>query len=189
MKYIHFSTLFRWKFGIGCSIRASSCVSGIAYSKYSEKFYFQKFLILELAEHSPIITQNSSNPSSWKNLDVQPYDCMTVQGATFNTHGQLYHGPWLCSVVQCSVLSAQCSVHWVLSWMTRVLVLAGERHCALETCGEKKKQAPLLGFAKSIYYQRCCLGFLKAHKINWKWFHIWMSLNLQSAAVKFGNES
>ena len=146
MKYIHFSTLFRWKFGIGCSIRASSCISGIAYSKYSEKFYFQKFLILELAEHSPIIAQNSSNPSSRKNLDV-------------------------------------------LSWMTRVLVLAGARHCALETCGEKKKQALLLGFAKSIYYQRCCLGFLKAHKINWKWFHIWMSLNLQSAAVKFGNES
>ena len=28
----------------------------------------------ELAEHSPIIIQNSSNPSSLKNLGVRPYD-------------------------------------------------------------------------------------------------------------------
>ena len=28
----------------------------------------------ELAERSPIIIQNSSNPSSRKNLDVRPYD-------------------------------------------------------------------------------------------------------------------
>ena len=33
-----------------------------------------------------------------------------------------------------------------------VLVLAGARRCALETCGKKKMQAPLLGLAKSIYY-------------------------------------
>ena len=39
---------------------------------------------------SPIIIQNSSNPSNRKNLDVQPYDHTTVQGATFNMHGQLY---------------------------------------------------------------------------------------------------
>ena len=30
--------------------------------------------IAELTEHSPIIIQNSSNTSSRKNLDVQPYD-------------------------------------------------------------------------------------------------------------------
>ena len=30
--------------------------------------------IAELTEHSPIIIQNSSNPSGQKNLDVQPYD-------------------------------------------------------------------------------------------------------------------
>ena len=45
---------------------------------------------MELAERNPIIIQNSSNPSSQKNLDVQLYDCMTVQGATFNMCGQLY---------------------------------------------------------------------------------------------------
>ena len=39
---------------------------------------------------SPIIIQNSSNPSSRKNLDLQLYDHTTVQGATFNMHGQLY---------------------------------------------------------------------------------------------------
>ena len=35
-------------------------------------------LIAELAEHSPIILQNSSNPSSRKNLDIRLYDRMTV---------------------------------------------------------------------------------------------------------------
>ena len=47
------------------------------------------FIIAELAERSPIIIQNSSNPSSRKNLDVRPYDRTTVQGATFNMRGQL----------------------------------------------------------------------------------------------------
>ena len=27
-----------------------------------------------------------------KNLDLQLYDCTTIQGATFNMHGQLYRG-------------------------------------------------------------------------------------------------
>ena len=45
-------------------------------------------LIVELAENSPIIIQNSSNPSSQK---IWLYDCTTVQGATFNMRGQLYH--------------------------------------------------------------------------------------------------
>ena len=36
--------------------------------------------------------------------------------------------------------------------MILVLVQARARRCALETCGEKKMQAPLLGLAKSIYY-------------------------------------
>ena len=49
-------------------------------------------MIAELAEHSPIIRQNSSNPSSQKNLDVRPYDHMTIQGATFDMRGQLYRG-------------------------------------------------------------------------------------------------
>ena len=43
--------------------------------------------IAELAEHSPIIIQNSSDPLSRKNLDVRPYDHTTVQGATFNMQG------------------------------------------------------------------------------------------------------
>ena len=36
--------------------------------------------------------QNSSNPSSQKNLDVRLYDRTTIQGATFNIRGQLYRG-------------------------------------------------------------------------------------------------
>ena len=47
--------------------------------------------IAELAERSPIIIQNSNNPSSRKSWDVRPYDRTTirpydrtiVQGATF----------------------------------------------------------------------------------------------------------
>ena len=49
-------------------------------------------IIVELAECNPRIIQNSSNPSSQKNLDVRPYNRMTVQGATFNMCGQLYCG-------------------------------------------------------------------------------------------------
>ena len=42
------------------------------------------------AERSPIVIQNSSNPSSRKNgcTTVRP----TLQGATFSMRGQLYHG-------------------------------------------------------------------------------------------------
>ena len=47
---------------------------------------------MELAGCSPIIIQNSSHPPSQKNLDVRPYDRMTIQGATFNMCGQLYRG-------------------------------------------------------------------------------------------------
>ena len=93
-------------------------------------------MIAELAERSPIIIQNSSNPSSWKNLDVRPYNHTTVWP---------YDCTRFCPVVQWSV-------HWALSWMTWVLVLAGARHCALEMCGKKKMWALLLGLAKSIYY-------------------------------------
>ena len=46
-------------------------------------------IIAELAERSPIIIQNSKNPSSRK---IWMYDRSTVQGATFNVRGQLYPG-------------------------------------------------------------------------------------------------
>ena len=35
-------------------------------------------IVAELTERSPIIIQNSSNPSSRINLDVRPYDRTTV---------------------------------------------------------------------------------------------------------------
>ena len=49
-------------------------------------------MIAELTEHSPIIIQNNSNPSSQKNLDVWLYNHTTVQGATFDMRVQLYRG-------------------------------------------------------------------------------------------------
>ena len=49
-------------------------------------------IIAELAERSPIIIQNSSNPSSRKNLDLRPCDRTTVQGAAFDMRGQRYRG-------------------------------------------------------------------------------------------------
>ena len=54
------------------------------------KTFLKVILIAELAERSPIIIQNSSNPLSRKNLDVRPNDRTTVQGATFKMRGQLY---------------------------------------------------------------------------------------------------
>ena len=101
-------------------------------------------LIAELAEHSPMIIQNSSNPSSRKKFGcttVRPYKVLLLTCVVNCTAGT--PTPRLCSVVQWSV-------HWAPSRTTRVLVLAGARRCALETC--------LLGLAKSIYYP--CNEFL-----------------------------
>ena len=109
--------------------------------------YLERVLIVELAEHSPIIIQNSSNPSSQSLYDcmtVQPYKVLLLTCVVNYTMGTPM--PWLYPVVQWSV-------HWALSWTSRVLVLAGARLCALETSREKKKlQTPLVGLAKSIYY-------------------------------------
>ena len=69
---------------VGCKSKTIARV----FPRFTQFSYF----IAELAERSPIIIQNSSNPSSRKNLDVQPYDRTTVQGATFNMRGQLYRG-------------------------------------------------------------------------------------------------
>ena len=43
--------------------------------------------MVELAERSPIIIQNSSNPSSRKNVVVRPYKVLLL-----NMRGQLYCG-------------------------------------------------------------------------------------------------
>ena len=70
----------------------------------------------------------------------------SVQGATFNIRGQLYRGHANATALSSGpVVSALGS-----DSEDRVLVLAGARRCALETCG-KKIRAPLLGLAKSIY--------------------------------------
>ena len=112
-------------------------VNSIGYYLFKKCIY----LIVELAECSPIIIQNSSNPSSWKNLDVQPYNYTTVQGATLNMHGQLYHGHANAMVLSSSpVVSAPgsesdnpgSSPGW------------GKALCPWDVWG-KKMRAPLLG--------------------------------------------
>ena len=60
-----------------------------AYVLYVNELQSDTLIIAELTEHSPIIIQNSSYPSSRKNW---VYDRTTIQGATFNTLGQLYCG-------------------------------------------------------------------------------------------------
>ena len=83
-----------------------------------------------------LVVVNSSSPSSRKNLDVRPYDRMTVQGATFNMHGQLYRGQAnVTALFSSPVVSALGSESVLCPWDVR----------------EKKMRAPLLGLAKSIY--------------------------------------
>ena len=79
----------------------------------------------------------------YDHMTVQPYKVLLLTCMVNCTAGTPM--PWLCPVVQWSV-------HWAPSWTTQVLVLAGAKCCALETRGEKKMQALLLGLAKSIYY-------------------------------------
>ena len=95
---------------VGCK---SKTIAGVL-PRFTQFSYF----IAELAEHSPIIIQNSSNPSSRKNLDVRPYKVLLLTCVVNCTAGTLT--PRLCSVVQWSV-------HWAPSRTTRVLALAGAR--------------------------------------------------------------
>ena len=97
----------------------------------------------ELAERSPIIIQNSSNPSSRKNLDVRPYGRTTVQGATFNMRGQLYRGHANATTLSSSpVVSALGSESDDLSSSPG----RGKALCPWDV-RENKMRAPLLGLA------------------------------------------
>ena len=70
-------------------------------------------VLAELAERSPIIKQNSSNPSSRKNLDVRPCKVLLLTCVANCTAG--------------TPTPRLCPVHWAPSRTTRVLVLAGAR--------------------------------------------------------------
>ena len=104
------------------------------------------YILVELAEHSPITTQNSSNSSSRKKFGcttVQP----TVQGATFSMRGQLYHGHYL-------IISPLHGHGEVANEnpliLPRTLSIVGAL-VLLERRAGKKMRAPLLGLPKSIY--------------------------------------
>ena len=99
---------------------------------------------MELTERSPIIIQNSGNPSSQKNLDVWPYDC---KGATFNMRGQLYRGhanamALFSSPVVSALGSESDDPGTSPGW--------GKALCSWDV--REKMRAPLLGLAKSMYY-------------------------------------
>ena len=111
--------------------------------------------IAELAERSPIIIQNRSNPSSQKNLDVRPYDCTTARPynrTTVQPYNRTTVRPYKVLLLTCVVNCAagtptprlcpvvQWSVHWAPSRTTQVLVLARARRCVLETCGKKMRK-------------------------------------------------
>ena len=109
-------------------------------------------LIAELAERSPIIIQNSSNPSSRKKLDVRPYDRTTVrptaQGATFSMRSQLYLRHYLIISPLHGHREVANENPYILS---RTLSIVGALVLLKRRAG-KKMRAPLLGFPKSIYY-------------------------------------
>ena len=63
------------------------------------------------------------------------YDRTTAQGATFNMRGQLYRGH-----ANATALFSSPVVSALGSELDAVLVLAGTRRCALETCGKKKSE-------------------------------------------------
>ena len=99
------------------------------------------YILAELAEHSPITIQNSSNPSSRKNLDVRPYNrpykvlllaCAAnyATGSPLHGHGEVANENPLILPRTLSIVGA--------------LVLLKRR-------AGKKMRAPLLGLPKSIY--------------------------------------
>ena len=80
---------------------------------------------------------------------------MTVQGATFNMHGQLYAGH---ANVTTSLSSPAVSALGSKLDDLGSSPSQGKALCPNETCRKKKMRAPLLGLAKSIYYQ--CLIYI-----------------------------
>ena len=85
-------------------------------------------VIAELAERSPIILQNSSNPSSRKKfgcMTLRPYKVLLLTCMVNRTLGT--PTPRLCPVVQ-----------WSVHWAPRQGSSPGwSNACALETCGKK----------------------------------------------------
>ena len=101
---------------------------------------------MELTEDSPIIIQNSSNPSSQK---IWMYNHTTIQSATLNMHDQLYCGHTnataLFSSPVVSALGSKSDDLGSSPGLGKVLFI--------RDVWEKKMQTPLLGLAKSIYYK------------------------------------
>ena len=74
------------------------------------------------------------------------YDCTTVEGATFNMCGQLYHGH-----ANTMALSSSPVVSTMGSELDDPGSSPGQGK-ALKHTEKKKMRAPLLGLAKTLYY-------------------------------------
>ena len=81
-------------------------------------------------------------------MDVRPYDCMTVQGATFNMRGQLYRGHANATALFSSPVASALGSK---SDDPGSIPGRGKALCPWDMQGKKKMRAPLLGLAKSIY--------------------------------------
>ena len=90
------------------------------------------------------------------------YDCTTVQGATFDMHGQLY-----CRQANPTALFSSPVVSALGSKLDDLGSCPGQD----KLCGKKKMQALLLGLAKSIYYCRRLISV----SLNWPlWLYLYM---------------
>ena len=77
-------------------------------------------------------------------IKPKKFGCTTVQGATFDMHGQLY----------CRQANPMALFSPVVSGLGSELDDLGSSPGQDKLCGKKKMQALLLGLAKSIYYCR-----------------------------------
>ena len=110
----------------------------VVVTHQAEKIWTYDHMTVRLYDCTTVRPYDCMTVQLYDHMTVRPHNCTTVrptiQGATYNMHGQLYYAgtptPWLCPVVQWSV-------HWAPSWTTQVLVLAGARHCALGMCRKK----------------------------------------------------
>ena len=115
-----------------------------------------RLFIAELAEHSSIIIQNSSNPSSRKNLDVWPYGRTTVQ--LYDCTRSYFKHAWSTVPQACQCHSfVQWSVHWAPSQTTWVSPGQGKVLCPWNV--REKKNASSAFRLDKIYILKHQYGF------------------------------
>ena len=119
-------------------------------------------ILAEHVERCPIIIQNSSNPSSRKNLNVRPYDC---------TRCYFKHArpsvPLALSYNQSSTRTRR-SCEWKSTNITTHFIHS--RGFSFVDVQEKKMRASLLGLPKSIYFIMCARKRVVSITIKYLWY-------------------